>query len=103
LAAGDVAAAMRDVTEASEPATSAGFHGPGQPGWCLGTVLTAAGNAERAVSVMLEAVGGRALADVLPVYRPRAAADLVEGLIALDDLAGSRVELARAEATHLRR
>jgi ATP/maltotriose-dependent transcriptional regulator MalT len=102
LAAGDVAAAMRDITEASEPGRSAGFHGPGQPGWCLGTVLTAAGNVERAVSVMLEAFGGRALADVLPVYRPRAAADLVEALIALDDLAGAAEVLDAGDAAAAR-
>ena len=56
LAAGDVAGALRHAEEAAALALNADFHAAGQPGWCLGAALTAAGNAEQAVPVLLEAI-----------------------------------------------
>ena len=81
LAAGDVASALRHAGEAEELGIEPDFHAPGQPGWCLGAALTAAGNAERAVPLMLKAFGGPGLTRVLPADRPAAAADLVETLL----------------------
>ena len=49
LAAGDVAAALRHGEQAAAAGTRPDFHAAGQPGWCLGAALTAAGNPERAV------------------------------------------------------
>jgi DNA-binding CsgD family transcriptional regulator len=98
LASGDVASALRDATEAGKDAPPADFYAAGQPGWCLGTALTAAGNADRAVPTMLDALGGTQLTAVLPVYRPRAAADLVEALLAVGDVGVAEEVLAHGEA-----
>jgi ATP/maltotriose-dependent transcriptional regulator MalT len=75
---------------------TADFHAMGQPGWCLGAALTAAGNADRAAATMLEAFDGPELAGVLPVDRSLAAADLIEAHLARDDLAAATDMLARA-------
>jgi DNA-binding NarL/FixJ family response regulator len=94
LAAGDVASALRQAEEAAALPTRADFHAAGQPGWCLGASLTAAGNAAQAVPVLLEAFGGPELAHVLPAERPAAAADLVEAHLACGDVAAAEATLA---------
>jgi DNA-binding CsgD family transcriptional regulator len=73
LAAGDVAGAVRAAQEATALRTRADVHAAGQPNWALGAALAAAGNPDRAVAALVEA-----LAEVLPVDRPAAAADLAE-------------------------
>jgi DNA-binding NarL/FixJ family response regulator len=98
LAAGDVAGALRSADEAAEVDVRPDFQATGQPGWCLGAALTAAGNPGRAVEVMLEAFGGTELPRLAPVERPVAAADLVEALLALDDVATAEEALAHGEA-----
>jgi DNA-binding CsgD family transcriptional regulator len=102
LAAGDVAGALGHATEAAAVAAPAGFHAAGQPGWCLGAALTAAGNPERAVPVLLAAFGGEALAAVLPAQRPAAAAELVEAQLARGDVGAAEAALARGEAAAAR-
>ena len=54
LAAGDVSAALAHAEEAAASGIRPDFHAAGQPGWCLGAALTAAGNPERAVAAMLD-------------------------------------------------
>ena len=98
LAAGDVPAALRNAEQAAEEGTRPDFHAAGQPGWCLGAALTAAGRPDRAVEVMLEAFGGPDLPSVLPADRPAAAADLVEAQIALGNLAAAEAALAEGES-----
>jgi DNA-binding CsgD family transcriptional regulator/tetratricopeptide (TPR) repeat protein len=98
LAAGDVQGALRHGREAAETGAPPGFHAAGQPGWCLGAALTAAGNPEQAVEAMSQAFGGPALAEVLPVQRPLAAGDLVEGQLACGDIAAAEETVARGEA-----
>ena len=90
LAAGDVTAALQLAEQAAASPPRADFQAAGQPGWCLGAALTAAGNPERAVAVLLEAFGGVALERVLPVDRPAAAADLVEAQLACGEIDGGR-------------
>ena len=97
LVAGDVAGALRNAEQAAADGTQADFHAAGQPGWCLGAALTAAGNPDRAVPVMAEAFGA-GLGRLLPADRPAAAADLVEAQLALGDVAAAEVALAPAEA-----
>jgi DNA-binding NarL/FixJ family response regulator len=98
LAAGDVTGALRDVEEAAEADLSNG----GQPQWAHGSVLTAVGNADRAVPLLRDAVP---LAP--PVLRPEVTADLVDALLATGDVSGARAALAgqavpaRAEAAVL--
>jgi DNA-binding CsgD family transcriptional regulator len=96
LAAGEVAAALRHAEKATALGTEADFHAAGQPGWCLGTALTAAGNADTAVATLLEAFGGSELPRVLPADRPAAAADLVEAYLACGDVAAAQAALAFA-------
>jgi ATP/maltotriose-dependent transcriptional regulator MalT len=96
LAAGEVAAALGHAEEATALGTEADFHAAGQPGWCLGTALTAAGNADTAVATLLEAFGGSELPRVLPADRPAAAADLVEAYLACGDVAAAQAALACA-------
>jgi DNA-binding NarL/FixJ family response regulator len=98
LATGDVAAALEHGEEAAQEGTPADFHAAGQPGWCLGAALTAAGNPDRAVPVMLDAFGGPGLAGVLPADRPAAAADLVEAHLACGELDAAEEVLAVGEA-----
>jgi DNA-binding CsgD family transcriptional regulator len=97
LAAGDVGAALREAEAAAEDGTEPDFHAAGQPGWCLGAALTAAGRADRAVPVLLEAFGP-ALARVLPADRPAAAADLVEAQLAQGDMPAAKASARQAEA-----
>jgi DNA-binding NarL/FixJ family response regulator len=97
LAAGDVGAALREAEAAAEDGTEPDFHAAGQPGWCLGTALTAAGRADRAVPVLHEAFGP-ALARVLPADRPAAAADLVEAQLAQGDMPAADASARQAEA-----
>jgi DNA-binding CsgD family transcriptional regulator len=94
LAAGDVAGALTQAQEAQDAGTDADFHALGQPGWCLGAALTAAGEPERAIAAMLPAFGGEALAGLLPADRPAAAADLVAAQLARGDLAAAEAALA---------
>jgi DNA-binding NarL/FixJ family response regulator len=93
LATGDVTGALREADEARTIEAPPSIHAAGQPGWCLGTALTAAGNADRAVPLLRGAV-----AAVVPVMRPFAAADLVEAELAAGDLDGARAALAIADS-----
>ena len=52
LLTGDVAGALAHAGEAAETGALADFHAAGQPGWCLGAALVAAGNPERAVTAL---------------------------------------------------
>ena len=97
LAAGDVGASLEQAEQAGRQPTRADFHSAGQPGWCLGAALTAAGNHDRAVAVMLDAFGGDDLPRVLPADRPAAAADLIEAQLALGDVAAAEAAFARAK------
>jgi DNA-binding NarL/FixJ family response regulator len=99
LAAGDVGNALAHGQAAAQDGSRPDFHAAGQPGWCLGAALTAAGNADRAVPVLREAFGPE-LAHVLPADRPAAAADLADALLARGDThaAASAVALAEAAA-----
>ena len=102
LMTGDVAGALAHATEAAATGTPADFHAAGQPGWCLGAALIAAGNPERAITALVEAFGGPTLTDVLPVDRPRAAADLLEAQLAAGDVAAAEATLAHGEAAAAR-
>jgi DNA-binding CsgD family transcriptional regulator/tetratricopeptide (TPR) repeat protein len=97
LAAGDVQGALQHAREAATINTPPGFHAAGQPGWCLGAALTAAGNPEQAVPAMRDAFGGTALAAVLPAQRPSAAAELVEAQLACGDVAAAEETLEWGE------
>ncbi|MDA0169387.1 AAA family ATPase, partial [Solirubrobacter taibaiensis] len=92
LAAGDVAATLSHAEDAVRGTARADFHAAGQPGWCLGAALTAAGNADRAVPFLLEA-----LDSALPVDRAAVAADLIEAQLAQGDLEAAEATLARVE------
>jgi DNA-binding NarL/FixJ family response regulator/tetratricopeptide (TPR) repeat protein len=94
LACGDASAAVRHATEAAESGASADFHAAGQPGWSLGAALVAAGNAGEGAAAIRTA-----LAAVLPVERPAAAADLAEAELARGDLEAARDALAAVPAT----
>ena len=102
LAAGDVAAALQHAGDAAEIEIPAGFHAAGQPGWCLGAALTAAGNPERAVEEMLRRVRRRLAAEVLAVERPHAAADLAEAQLACGRLEAAEEALEQGEAAAAR-
>jgi DNA-binding CsgD family transcriptional regulator len=102
LAAGDVAGALRAADDAAQIHARPDFHAAGQPGWCLGSALVAAGNPERAVPAFLAAFGGVALAGLLPVDRPAAAADLVEAQLACGDLAAAEQALAAGQRAAVR-
>ena len=95
LASGDVAEALRHAEQAVQDETRPDFHMAGQPGWCLGAALAAAGNADLAVAVMLDAFGGPELPTLVPSDRPAAARDLVEAQLMLGDVAGAQAMLAR--------
>jgi ATP/maltotriose-dependent transcriptional regulator MalT len=97
LAAGDVSGALLHAGEAAEIDTEPDFHAAGQPGWCLGAALVAAGNPDRAVAAMLRSFGDTELSAVLPVDRPAAAADLVDAQLGSGDVAGAEDTLARGE------
>jgi ATP/maltotriose-dependent transcriptional regulator MalT len=97
LAMGDVDGALRHAQEAADAGMEADFHAAGQPDWCLGAALTAAGNPERAVEALLDGLGGEDLERVLSADRPGAAADLVEARLACEDVAGAERALARGE------
>ena len=79
----------------------AGFTPPGQPGWCLGAALTAAGNPERAArrccarsaAPRCRGAGRRA---------PHAAADLVEAQLACGRLEAAEEVLEHGEAAAAR-
>ena len=90
LAAGDVTGALREAEEAFGIGAEPSLYRAGQPHWALGAVLTAAGNAERAVPLLREA-----LPDVIPVLRADAAGDLVDALLAAGDVTAAR-DLAAA-------
>ena len=98
LSEGEVQTALHHATEAGETGGSPGFHAAGQPGWCLGAALTAAGNPSRATEALLEAFGGPELPDLLPVQRPFGAADLVEAQLARGDTRAAEAALACGEA-----
>jgi DNA-binding CsgD family transcriptional regulator len=87
LAAGDVTGALREAEEAADLCRSRA----GQPQWVHGAVLTAVGNADRAVPLLHAAVPL-----VPPVLRPEVVADLVDALLATGDVAGARDALAGA-------
>jgi DNA-binding NarL/FixJ family response regulator len=94
LAAGHVSAALQRADAAAATGIRPDFHAAGQPGWCRGAALTAAGNPERAVTAMLGSFGGPALPAVLPVERPAAAADLAEAQLAAGDVDAAVATLA---------
>ena len=98
LAAGDVSAALHHAGEAVESGVRADFHAAGQPGWCLGNALTAAGNPERAVVLMLDSFGGESLSAVLPIDRPAAAVDLAEAQLACGDSGAAERLLEHVQA-----
>jgi DNA-binding CsgD family transcriptional regulator len=98
LAAGEVQAALQHATDAAETGAPPGFHAAGQPGWCMGPALTAAGNPERGVAAMLDAFGGADLSALLPVQVPRAAAELAEAQLAAGDLEAAEATVAGGEA-----
>ncbi len=102
LAAGDVAAAVRQAEEGAEIETRPDFHASGQPGWCLGAALTAAGSPERGARAMFDALGGPDLTLVLPAERPAAAADLVDVLLACGRLDEAEEVLGYGEAAAVR-
>ena len=102
LAAGDVSAALQAAEEAAESQIRPDFHAAGQPGWCLGAALTAAGNPERAVAAMLLSFGGADISAVLPADRPAAAADLAEAQLAAGDLDAAEQALELGEAAAAR-
>ena len=85
LAAGDVSAALQRRRGGGRERGGGGLPRAGQPGWCLGNALTAAGNPERGAAAMLASFGGASLPAVLPVERPAAAADLAEAQLARGD------------------
>ena len=102
LATGDVAGALLHAAAAAESGTTPDFHAAGEPGWCLGAALTAAGNPDRAVAAMLESFGGDSLAAVLPVDRPAAAADLAAAHLAAGDAAAADRTLRLGEESAAR-
>ena len=97
LAAGDIASAIRDAQEAQTSGTRPDFCATGQPGWCLGLALTAAGEPDQGAHAMLDSVGGLRLPLVVAADRPAAAADLVEVLLAAGELDGAEQALAAGE------
>jgi DNA-binding NarL/FixJ family response regulator len=99
LAAGDVGAALQHAGEAARIDVRADVHAAGQPGWCHGAALVAAGDARRGLAALLEGLGGVELSGVLPVDRPAAAADLAEAQLACGDAAAAEEALARGEST----
>jgi DNA-binding NarL/FixJ family response regulator len=101
LAAGD-AAALRSAREAGETGVRGDFHAAGQPGWCLGAALTAAGNPREAVAALRQAFGGPALDAILPADRPAAVVDLVEAQLACGDIAAAEEALAVGEVAAAR-
>jgi ATP/maltotriose-dependent transcriptional regulator MalT len=94
LATGDVDGALSAAGQAAEVGVEPDFHSPGEPGWCRGAALIAAGNPARAVAELLAAFGGEALPRLLPAQRPAAAADLVEARLACGDVDGASRVLA---------
>ena len=102
LANGDVAGALLHATAAAESGTTPDFHSAGEPGWCLGRGLTAAGNPDRAIAAMLESFGGGSLGALLPADRPAAAADLAAAQLAAGDAAAADRTLRLAEETAAR-
>jgi DNA-binding CsgD family transcriptional regulator/tetratricopeptide (TPR) repeat protein len=91
LAAGDVSGAVREASDAVAVDAPAGIYSAGQGAWRLGAAFAAAGNAERAVPLLQDALGA-----AVPVMRPFVAADLVEAELAAGDLGGARAALAEA-------
>ena len=102
LAAGDVPAALDHAGAAARLDTPADFHAAGQPGWCLGAALVAAGKPEAGREQMLQAFGGPDLTRVLPADRPAAAADLVEAQLAAGDTVAAEHALACGQAAAAR-
>ena len=97
LAAGDVAAALRHAGDAARLDAPYDAYTAGQPGWCTGAALVAAGNADGAVAAMLDGFGGPSLERVLPADRPMAAADLAEAQLARDDPDAAEQALAAGD------
>ena len=102
LAAGDLPAALDHAGAAARLDTPADFHAAGQPGWCLGAALVAAGKPEPGREQMLHAFGGPDLTSVLPADRPAAAADLVEAHLAAGDPIAADHALACGQAAAAR-
>lgn len=90
--------ALNQAREAEQLETQADFCAAGQPGWCLGSALIAAGNPERGTAVLLQTFGGPGLTRLLPADRPAAAATLVEAQLARGDLAAAEEIQIRADA-----
>ena len=83
LATGDVSGALQAADDAAATDAAPGLNGV--PLWCVGAALTAAGNADRALPALRDA-----LAAAVPVMRPHIAADLVDAQIAAGDVEGAR-------------
>ena len=97
LAAGEITSAMREAQEAQTSGTRPDFCATGQPGWCLGLALTAAGEPAHGARAMLDSVGGLQLPLVVAADRPAAASDLVEALLAAGQLDAAEQALAAGE------
>jgi ATP/maltotriose-dependent transcriptional regulator MalT len=94
LAAGEVQAALEDAREAAQVGGVPGIEAAGQPGWCLGAALTAAGEAEPAIAALQEGLGGSDFSRIAPAQRPPAAADLVVAQLACGHVAAADATLS---------
>jgi DNA-binding NarL/FixJ family response regulator len=101
LAVGDVAGALEQAGAAGETGVSPDFHAAGQPGWCLGAALAAAGNPQAAVEAMLGSFGGPLLAAVVPAERPAAAADLAAAQFQCGDVDAAERTVSLGETAAL--
>ena len=88
LAAGDVTAAIAQAEDALRIEAEPGFHRAGQPHWSLGAALTAAGNADRAISLLEEA-----RATAVPALWPEVPADLIDSQLATGAVTAARATL----------
>src|SRR6185312_6358094 len=97
---GDVHDAVRLATEAVEAARGleANVLAGADPGWTLGEALVEAGEAERGLAVLLDAVGGIEAVRVAPVDRPLAWERLAHAALETGDPAVARAYAERARA-----
>ena len=98
LAAGEVQAALEDAREATRAGGPPGLEAAGQPGWCLGAALAAAGESAAAAEALLDGLGGTALSRVPPAARPVAGADLMVVCLATGDRIAAGQVLVTVEA-----
>ncbi len=98
LAAGDVAGALEQAVAAEQTGVAPDLNAAGQPGWCLGAALAAAGNPEPALEAMLGSFGGPRLDAIVPAERPAAAADLAAAQLSCGDVDAAERTVALGEA-----